>query len=1082
MTKSIFRTALFSSSALVAAVAFAAPAMAQGQPTACEPGNPNNDPNCVEPGGMDEQVTPETIVVTGSRIASPTVESAAPLQILNDQAIQDAGVTNVQDILLENPVFGTPALSRTNSAFLTSGTGVASVDLRDLGSDRTLVLINGRRVVAGLPGSSTVDLNVIPTQFLERVDILTGGASSLYGSDAVAGVVNFIYKQDFEGLDANIQYGITERGDDQRYQANLTTGANFSDGRGNIMAHVGYSNETGLLSRERSNTALDDSDNSVLTGDLADYGTITEPFFSSFPPQGRFIVGDVRNTFRRNTAGQFIDADDMVLDVQDPTAPGFAGIAVNESRQFTYDASGALRPCSATNGGTGPANGPFDSQIGNRGCEEFAGQAIGPDGFNRQAFRTLATPVKRFLFATRGSYEISDSINSFFEGTFSRTSASRIIEPFALESGGTTGIYPTAGVAPIENFVQSDQNGDGVVSPGEGSVVINPLIPDRIVAAATDQNGDGLRDYGFARRLTEFGPRSGTTERDFYRFVVGLDGQLFEDRFMWDLSYNFGQTLENQVSQGQVNVVNFRNALEARQDFDDENGNGSTDDVICIDAEARANGCVPINLFGAGAISPEAVAYIDAQGTYQTKITQQVVQGNLSGSLYDLPAGPLGVAVGFEYRKESSSEDNDSLTNQGLNAGNALPDTSGSFDVIEGFAEVRVPILADTPFFELLEVGGAVRVADYSTIGTIYSYSGTATWQPIDEVRLRGTYARAVRAPNIGELFSGLSQTFPSGLSDPCEGVGASGGGTLGDVCRSFPGVSANIAANGGAFALNQSDLQGISGFNGGNPDLQEETADSYTIGAVIAPRSIYALRNLTFTADYYNIQIDDVISGPPRAFTLDKCFNDGNQAFCDLVTRRPTDTAVNSAGSIEFINALQINAARLETEGLDLTANMFFNFDGLREGGRIYARGAYTHLFKYDYFPADGEPADAQDGEIGTADNRFTASVGFDSDLFRLGFTGTYIDSSNEDDQFCAAFGAEPGCVSVPAEFYLDMQASLAPAEQLELYFGVDNLLDNDAPGIYTNTTFNVTGSDTAADVYDIFGRRYYVGARFRF
>lgn len=176
----------------------------------------------------------QPIVVTGSRIASPTVESPAPLQIVDSQAIDDGGITNVQELLLENPVFGTPALSRTNSAFLTSGTGVATIDLRDLGSNRTLTLIDGRRVVASLAGSSTVDLNVIPVQFIERVDILTGGASSLYGSDAVAGVVNFVYKKDFEGIEANAQYGITEEGDDARYQANITIGTNVADGDGNL--------------------------------------------------------------------------------------------------------------------------------------------------------------------------------------------------------------------------------------------------------------------------------------------------------------------------------------------------------------------------------------------------------------------------------------------------------------------------------------------------------------------------------------------------------------------------------------------------------------------------------------------------------------------------------------------------------------------------------------------------------------------------------------------------------------------------------------------------------------------------------
>lgn len=958
----------------------------------------------------------QAIIVTGSRIASPTVESAAPLQIVDSQAIADSGITNVQELLLENPAFGTPALSRTNSAFLTSGTGVATVDLRDLGSDRTLVLINGRRVVAGLPGSSVVDLNMIPTQFLERVDVLTGGASAIYGSDAVAGVVNFAYRRDFEGIEANAQYGLTERGDDPRYQANITAGVNSGDGRGNIMVHFGYSNEEGLLSRERPNTFTDDFDLFRLSGDPADFGTSSAPFFSSGPPQGRF---DVLGT------------------------PG-------SGDDFTFGTTGVLQPCFSANG--------------TPTCLNIDGNpASGPNGFNRQFFRTLAVPVERYLFATTGSYEFTDGVNFFFEGTYSKTSSEREIEPFFLSSGD---IFQTDGRVPLEDAAGN----------------INPLIPQPILDASIDTNGDGLRDYAFIRRIVEFGPRFGSTDRDTFRLVVGFDGTLFDDRFNWDLSYNYGTTTENQRSSGQINTVNARLALNAIQDVADLDGDGDTTDAICADANARADGCVPFNVFGVGSISQAQLAYLNAEGSFQTDITQQVVQGNLSGSLFDLPAGPVGIATGFEYRKETSDEDLDALTNAGLNAGNAIGDTSGQFDVIEGYLEVKVPILADTPFFEILEVGGSVRIADYSTVGSVVSYSGTATWSPIEDIRFRGTYSRAVRAPNIGELFSAQSQTFPSGLVDPCTGLGATGGGAIGDNCRADPGVAANIATNG-TFTLTQPDIQGISGFNGGNPNLFEETADSFTVGAVINPRSIDALRNLTITADYYDIEITDVIASSPRQFTLDQCYGQGNQAFCNLITRRAVSDAQNSAGSIEFINAFQSNGAVLTTRGLDVTAAYRTSLDNLgMEDASLSARISYNHIFQYDFQPAATAPADPQEGEIGTADHRFTANLAFDKGPLRWSWTGTFIGASTEDDQFCAAFGLDTGCFRQGAEFYLDTQINYDINDTFEFFVGADNLLDNDAPNLLSGTTFNVTGTDTAADVYDIFGRRYYAGMRFRF
>ena len=997
--------------AVALTVTVATPALAQDAP-------PQAD-------AVEEETTAgNPIVVTGSRIQSPTITSVAPVQVVDDQAIDDSGVTNIQDLLLENPVFGVPALSRTNSAFLTSGTGVATVDLRDLGSDRTLVLINSRRVVAGLPGSAIVDLNVIPTQFIERIDILTGGASSLYGSDAVAGVVNFIYKSKFEGLEATGQYGLTERGDTREYQVNLTAGGNFADDRGNMMAHFGYTNQGGLGSRERKNTFFDDLDTfAALTGDPADFGTPLENRFSGLPPQGVFTSGGCQFTF--NPATNALER-------------GFSAAGGNIS-----NAQAAA-------------------------CGVPQGTALPARGFNRQFFRTISVPVRRYLFAMRGDYDITDGINVFMEGTYARTSAAREIEPFGIQTSGSTGIFPADGLYPIQTRVPV------AGAPGTFTIVNNPFVPAAIFNAATDQNGDGLRDVAFSRRLLEFGTRNSTTDRDFYRFVLGLQGELFDGKFNWDVAYNYGRTRESQEGNGQVNIQNFRDALAVI--------NGPTG-PICADPQARANGCVPVNVFGFGTISPQATAFIQANQTFQTRIQQQVLTGNLSGELFELPAGPLGVAVGVEYRRETSNENNDSLTNQGLNGGNALPDTSGKFNVKEAYGELNISILADTPFFHQLNLRAAGRISDYSTVGTVYTYSGGVEWAPIPDLRLSGTYARSVRAPNIGELFTGPSQTFPTGLNDPCIGITAASTGTLADTCRSFPGVNANIAANG-AFTVTQSDRQSVSGFNLGNPNLSEEKSDSYTAAVVFTPRSIDALRNLTLRVDYYNIEIKDAIIGVGRQFILNKCFNEGDQDFCQFITRRAMATAVNSFGSLEFINQAQVNGGALKSEGIDLTVNYRWPLDG-RMGlpGAINFRGTYTHLLDGFVRPVPGDPTkDPFDGEIGNSKDRFTANLGYQSERFDLSFTGTYIGKSYEDDQLLAAFDLGPKDISVDPEFYLDMQATFKPGDHYEFYVGVDNLLDNDPPNILSGTSFNVTGTDTAADVYDVFGRRYYAGVRLRF
>lgn len=1010
--KTSFRTRLLASALIAGAGAFALPAYAQDQEgqTASETGS-------------------DTVIVTGSRIQSPTITSVAPVQIIGEQAIRDSGVTNIQDLLLENPAFGVPGLSRTNSAFLTSGTGVATVDLRDLGSDRTLVLINGRRVVSGLPGSATVDLNVIPTQFIERIDILTGGASSLYGSDAVAGVVNFVYKKDFQGVEASGQYNITQRGDTPEYQANLLIGGNFDEGRGNVMMFLGYSNQGGLLSRERPNTYLDDLDTFInITGDPKDYGVPAEGRFSALPLQGVFTAG------------------------------GAAGC------QFTFNQAGALQRGFSSNGG------PISAAQA-AACGVAPGTVLEAGGFNRQFYRTISVPVQRYLLATRAHYDVSDNISVFAEGTYARTTAAREIEPFGISTAGSTGIYPANGAMPIQTRVLG--------AGGTFTIVNNPYVPQAIFNAATDTDGDGLRDIAFSRRLGEFGTRNSRTERDFFRFVVGLEGQLFDNKFNWDVSYNYGRTSESQEGNGQVNINNFRNALAVVPA-------GTIPGTVgpqCADANARANGCVPVNVFGAGSISQAAINYIQANQTFQTKIEQQVVTANLSGSLFDLPAGPFGIAVGVEYRKEKSSENNDSLTNQGLNGGNALPDTAGEFNVKEAYGEINIPILADTPGFHSLSARGAARISDYSTVGTVYSYSAGAEWAPIRDVQFKGTYARAVRAPNIGELFTGPSQTFPTGLIDPCLGVTAATAGTLGTVCRSFAGVNANITANNGAFAVTQSDRQSVSGFNLGNPNLSEEKSDSYTASLTINPRSIQALRNFTLRIDYYNISIDDAIVGVGRQFILNKCFQEGDQSFCNFITRRAQATAVNSAGSLEFINQAAVNGGRLKSSGIDVTLDYVTNLaNSVGLPGKLNLRGTYTRLLQGYVNPIPGEDTrDNFKGEIGNPVNKFTATAAYRDDTYGLSFTGTYIGKSYEDDQLLLP-DFDPKEVGVGAEFYLDMQASFRPSSNYEFYFGIDNLLDNKAPNILSGSPFNVTGTDTAADVYDVFGRRFYMGARLRF
>jgi len=946
-----------------------------------------------------------TVIVTGSRILGSNLESPSPIQTVTAEDIQSSGVANIQNLLVKSPVFGTP-ISRTNSNFQTSSVGVATIDLRNLGTSRTLVLVDGRRFVAGIPGESAVDLNTIPASFIERIDVLTGGASSIYGSDAIAGVVNIIYKKDFQGFNFDAQYGESAKGDGDETQLGATFGVSSADGRGNVMGYIGYTDQGAVFTRDRNRSAVDQISSALLTGDPADMFTAQRPFYSSYAPQGRFF-----------------------------TANGPAS-------GITYDASGNVIPWS-TNGSS----------------------TLAATGFNRSAFRTIAVPIERYLFAGRGSYEFTDSQRAFFEGTYASSQAVSVLEPYPL---GAEDIYPaTGGQVPAEFLVN-------------GMLMRNPVVPNVVFNSAADEDGDGLRDYYFTRRMAEAGNRGNVADRDTFRVVGGLEGDLFGGGWHYDAFYAYGQTKEAQTSSGQVNVLNFRNALEAIPDTGDLDGDGNTTEAICRDANARAQGCVPVNVFGFNAITPAAFDYIKAPGLLATFTQQKVAGVNLTGNVFDLPAGPLGLAVGAEYRKEYSRSEFDPLQQAGLNAGNAIPRTEGEFDVTEGYLELRAPLLADRPLFHQLDLNGAVRFADYSTVGSVVSWNGGLEWSPIPSLRFRAIRALATRAPNINELFSPPSQDFPTGLIDPCVGVTATSTGQYDAACRAAPGVNANIAANG-AFTLNQSDIQGVSGYNRGNPALSEEEGDSWTIGAVIRPSDIRVLEDFAFTVDYYRIDIKDAIVSTPRQFMLRQCYL-GNTAFCGFITRRPSAVGANSAGSLEFIDTGPTNSGGEFAEGIDLTVSYSQDIGP----GAFKGRLAYTHVLDQYRVPLPGEPKDfivgeAEDGLIAPED-RAVLNLGYNVGKFGATLTTTYIGKVSLDDQFLDQFGLPRGSVGVGAKTYVDAQLTFSPTESYQVYIGGYNLLDEQPAPLISGLPGDDTGTETNGGTYDPIGRSWYAGVRVKF
>jgi iron complex outermembrane receptor protein len=682
---------------LTANIAYAQDTPAQGEPVAQVPDE--------QDAGQDPG-----IVVTGSRIKSPTLTSPSPLQFVNSDTIENAGATNVQEALSQIPAVGIPGQTRVSNSGDTSP-GLATVNLRNLGDNRTLVLIDGRRSVAGIPGTSVVDLAMIPSSFVDRVDVLTGGASAVYGSDAIAGVVNFIYKKNFSGLLANAQAGISEIGDDKRWSLNATFGQNFAGDRGNVMVYAGYQHEGNVpfINRERTARGYSSLGNLQRVAGNSDLNlTAAQNLFQRFYQPSNVGPG---GTFNFGGSGSRLILPDGTLE----TYP-------SQSRTNYNDPAVVAK------------------------VEKY--------GYNANAVGQIAAPSDQVTVATRINFDVTERLNLFAESTFSnyKTQGRREASPMRTDSalGAFTG---TNGFFPIQFQVTNPNN------PADVRILTNPLVPSAVVAAADNRaNNDsiGSKDVSFLIRTSFFGDgtRSTPTERDNFRVALGGS---FDLGGSWnaDFYYQYGYTKQRQSMTGLADLYKLAQAAQAIPDVFDYDRDGNTTEAVCVDANARAQGCVPVNVYGLNAdgttkVSKEAAAYLMAEMSRYSKQEMQTAAVNVGGSVFELPAGPLQVSVGAEWRSEFSMDDFDPLTNAARNGYVQLLDTSGRFNVKEAYGEVVIPVIHNTPFIHNLTLRGAARVSDYSTVGSFWAWNVGAEWSPVEDIRFRGVYAHAVRAPNIG--------------------------------------------------------------------------------------------------------------------------------------------------------------------------------------------------------------------------------------------------------------------------------------------------------------------------------------------
>ena len=947
----------------------------------------------------------EEIVVTGSRIKrANNISSPTPMVTLGEDQIENTGSVNVYDILNELPQAG-DALSRGNTNFTVGSSGVQTVNLRGLGSGRTLTLVNGRRWVGGQPGEGYVDLNSIPTDLIDKLEVITGGASSVYGSDAIAGVVNIILKDDFEGMSIEVMEGGYDAGDGDTKLASLTFGAQFADGRGSSIFNIRTDEQGSVFARDRKPyTGSDVFYYGWYYGEQygAPYDSfILDPGYSSYPPQGRFFV---------------------------------SGTNSNSAGMLTFD-------CSQRD---------IDSVVKSDTVVPWGGSAA--CGFNRTHYRQLEIPLDRYSVFNSNKYEFDNGNTFFSEISFTSVDSTSSFEPVPFSSEDAFGGLGTYGFnirnpympAAIRDAAVTAQGvlKEGAVADAAGNYALSDYVigTDSTGAAAAGMylNAAGNEiQVPFIRRLAEFGSRGSTNTRQTFRAAVGLDGTL-SNGMDWDLYYSYGFSDRMQYS-GAYNAANMAYAVNAVT--------GPAGQPVCADPIAQARNCVPINLFGIDAASPEAVAYVRAETSRQSKNKQRTAAFNITGD-FSLLGLDASFAAGVERREERGMDVPDPLQLAGLHGGNKVPLTVGEYSVNGYYGELLVPLVQGLPFAQEITFETAYRVDHYSTAGTVDATKFGLSWVINDDVRFRGVVSESVRAPSISDLYSGQAQSYTS-IGDPCAGVGGANEANMNPTvvanCLSDPRIAAtaakgrfdvdqNITIPG--FSYSQPQIQTISGFTGGNENLGEESADTTTLGLVWTPSYV---EGLAVTLDYYEIEIEDVISSVSASRLINECYqstNYPNASQCNAHTRF-------DSGHLRYWYSYGINQSRYETAGYDLAVG--YTFEDLGPvPGELDIRGIATMRDKHIYqTTSTSTPTD------------FVGEVGLNDEIARINFTWTTDDwlvslqtnyySEAQDDVTQA-----PGSYhlqAVDSYTYLDMQVRYNLTDSVDVYFGIDNLTDKQPP-----------------------------------
>ncbi|MFC5743139.1 TonB-dependent receptor plug domain-containing protein [Dyella tabacisoli] len=933
----------------------------------------------------------ESITVTGSRISNPNVISPTPISVLTAADIKATGAINIGDLMTTMPQLATSFTMGNSSQFI--GTvGIARQDLRNLGTNRTLVLVNGRRFVGATAGNTAVDVNLIPADWVERVEIITGGASAVYGADAVTGVVNFILKKNYKGANLHAQYGTSEHGGFDKKLISLTGGMNFAQDRGNVAVSIEHSDQD---SQEFSDRFGHQS-----------YASIKTPN----GPTDTALFGN---------AGSYTITEGGTFSFGKPT---------DITKRYVFDPNGSVRA----------------QRFG--GLYDDTGRCTDCDRADLNQVNQLQPRYGRTSLSTVASFNITPDHHLYFEGNYSHVDVKKYGQP-GFGSGASA------------YTITSD----------------NPYISPDLAAL---MKANGAKSIKVGRFDVDGGRRGEDTSRDTTRAVFGINGAIAGD-WDYDASVDYGVTDETRHNLNNRIKDRFAASLDAVRDPVSGNIvcrstiNPGATNPNALDSKGRprvlnpialGGGCVPTSIFGNGAINAAAANWFNTTTTTRSRLTQFVGGGSVTNNnLFQMPfeAGAASIAAGVEFRRESSRQVTDPLDVAGLTFLNAIPPSGGAYDVKEGYIETALPLLSGRPFAQNLTFDAAARFSDYSTIGHTKAWRWGLDWSIDDNVRLRGTMSSAVRAPNIGELYSGQRENFFT-ITDPCTAAQIKNGPN--------PSVrQANCVALGVPQGWTSTNGATIRGVSGSNPNLKPEQGRTWTAGMVLTPQF---LSGFGVTLDYWNIKLSNAVAAPTGTDMANHCVDSttgiGN-VYCQNTQRDGT------SHELVYVSSLNQNISSLSTSGVDIGAYYSHPMFGGRMNWAIDA----TKVIAYTEHPFQDDPSNTvqDNGTLGFPKWKAVLRATYTLNNWMFNWNARYFSSmlrvSNE------SYRSNPTQttpIRSSSGFFNDVKAGYKFGNSgWQAYLGITNVFDRNPPVNSFGTTFG-------GGLYDAVGRAYYAGFNYNF